>query len=182
MATVKQVTVETNDNCHSWLLTRRKRMNVKTTLTFMYFVDFSHLAKCFLLSVSFAFFCWSLCLFSAFSWATCSLDRGVKSAGFSEYALRHAGHRPFSSVRILCQQNRHICTAKKTNCQTDFIKQKIKCACLVVETNKSQKVTGKNKQLLNKSVIQTVNNYCHRVICQIDLINKEIFKKLNWDI
>jgi hypothetical protein len=32
----------------------------------------------------------------------------LKSAGFSGYAFRQAGHNPFSSVLIRCQQNRHI--------------------------------------------------------------------------
>ena len=37
-----------------------------------------------------------------------SCDKGLKSAGFSGQAFRQAGQRPFSSVRIRCQQNRHI--------------------------------------------------------------------------
>ena len=70
------------------------------------------LARCFRFSVIFCFLCWSLCLFSAFRRATSSWESGLKSAGFSGYALRQAGHRPFSSVRIRCQQKRHIWESK----------------------------------------------------------------------
>lgn len=70
------------------------------------------LARCFRFSVIFCFLCWSLCLFSAFRRATSSWESGLKSAGFSGYALRQAGQRPFSSVRIRCQQKRHIWESK----------------------------------------------------------------------
>lgn len=71
------------------------------------------LARCFRFSEIFAFRCWSRCRFSALNAAICSCERGVKSAGFSGYAFRHAGHSSFSSVRILCQQNRQICGEEK---------------------------------------------------------------------
>ena len=34
---------------------------------------------------------------------------GAYSAGSSGYGCRHAGHSPPSSLRMRCQQNRHIC-------------------------------------------------------------------------